>query len=155
MAVEGRPNESGDVEKMSVGGRARDIDSKESREKIVLRVSKRGRITVSLYERRTIRRTSRAWEAGISLLEEEGSAPQKSRAVSEGIKGPWPVNSRSRGRKTACIYGRIEVKVKSHISTRRGMRRSSGVRRNAWSSEPNPVERRSRRSSTIMFGARF
>lgn len=60
MAVEGRPNESGEVERMSVGGRARDIDSSERREKIVLRVSKRGRITVSRYAVRTILLTSNA-----------------------------------------------------------------------------------------------
>jgi hypothetical protein len=36
-------------------------------------------------------------------FEEEGIAPQKSRAVSEGMRGPWPENSRSRGRNTACM----------------------------------------------------
>jgi hypothetical protein len=49
MAVPGRPPEklSGDVERISVGGIAREMESKESREKIVFSVSKRGRITVS------------------------------------------------------------------------------------------------------------
>ena len=49
---------------------------------------------------------------------EVGRAPQKSRAWSTVMRGPHPENSRSRGRKTACMYGRIDVKVKSHISTR-------------------------------------
>jgi len=49
MAVPGRPpeKESGDVERMSVVGREREMESRERREKIVFRVSKRGRITVS------------------------------------------------------------------------------------------------------------
>jgi hypothetical protein len=53
------------------------------------------------------------------------------------------------------MYGRREVNVKSHISTRCGMRRSSGVRLSVWSRDEKPVWRRSRRSSTIRFGARF
>jgi len=85
----------------------------------------------------------------------DGKAPQKSRACSEDMRGPWPENSRSRGRKTACMYGRIEVKVKSHISTRWGMRRSSGVRLRVWSRDEKPVFRRSRKSSTMRFGPRF
>ena len=98
---------------------AREIESSDSREKMVFKVSKRGRISVSRYAMRTIRRTSRAWEAGmLPPAVEEGRAPQKSRAVSGDMRGPWPENSRSRGRKTACMYGRMEVNVKSHISTR-------------------------------------
>jgi hypothetical protein len=85
----------------------------------------------------------------------DGNAPQKSRACSGDMRGPWPENSRSRGRKTACMYGRRDVNVKSHISTRCGMRRSSGVRLSVWSRDEKPVWRRSRRSSTIRFGARF
>lgn len=84
-----------------------------------------------------------------------GRAPQKSRAWSEVIRGPWPENSRSKGRKTACVQGRMEVKVKSHSSTRCGIRRSSDVRRSVWSRELKPVVSRSRRSSTTKFGARF
>lgn len=93
MAVPGRPpeNESGDVERISVGGMARDIESRERREKIVFKVSKRGRMTVSRYAIRTMRRTSRT------------AAPQKSRAISGDMRVPWPANSRSRGRKTACM----------------------------------------------------
>lgn len=60
-------------------------------------------------------------------FEEDGRAPQKSCAASGDIKGPWPLNSRSRGKNTACMYGKTDVNVKSHISTRCGMRRSSGV----------------------------
>ncbi len=79
--------------KISVLGIAsgREMESNDSREKIVLRVSKRGRITVSLYAVRTMRRTSRAWLAGILFAEEDvrlfeeemvdvGKAPQKSDA---------------------------------------------------------------------------
>jgi len=52
MAVLGRLNESGEEERLSLsgggGGRCgRFRDSRERREKSVLRVSKRGRITVS------------------------------------------------------------------------------------------------------------
>jgi hypothetical protein len=49
MAVPGRPpeKESGDVERTSVAGNARLMLSKDSLEKIVFKVSKRGRITVS------------------------------------------------------------------------------------------------------------
>lgn len=45
MAVEGRPpeKESGDVERLSVGGMAREMESRERRENIVLSVSKRGK----------------------------------------------------------------------------------------------------------------
>ena len=64
MAVLGRLKESGEEERFSLrgggGGRwGRLIDSRLSREKSVLRVSKRVRITVSRYAVRTIRRTSR------------------------------------------------------------------------------------------------
>jgi hypothetical protein len=49
MAVPGRPpeNESGEVERMSAVGRDNEIESSESREKIVFKVSKRGSMTVS------------------------------------------------------------------------------------------------------------
>ena len=97
--------ESGEVDKISEVGREREIESSDSRENIVLRVSKRGRMTVSRYEVRTIRRTSSACEAGIlvRLWFVDGKAPQKSRACSGDMRGPWPENSRSRGRKTACM----------------------------------------------------
>ena len=106
--MEGRPpeNESGEVERMSVAGMERDIDSRERRENIVLRGSNRGRMTVSRYAVRTIRRTSRACEAGmlpLGSLVEMGSAPQNSRACSGVMRGPWPENSRSKGRNTACM----------------------------------------------------
>lgn len=106
MAVPGRPpeNESGDVERTSLTGSANEMLSKLNLEKIVFSVSKRGRITVSRYATSTIRRTSKACEAGmLDPFEEEGKAPQKSRAVSGGMRGPWPENSRSRGRNTACM----------------------------------------------------
>jgi len=59
-----------------------------------------------------MRRTSRTWLAGTlvaTLLglafafeaEFKGRAPQKESAWSDVIRGPWPENSRSRGRKTA------------------------------------------------------
>ena len=125
-------NESGDVERISAAGRERETESRERREKIVFRVSKRGRMTVSRYAISTMRRTSRACEAGMLvvmlLVDDEGRAPQNSRAASGDMRGPWPENSRSRGRKTACIQGRTVVNVKSHNSTKCGMRRSSGVR---------------------------
>ncbi len=49
MAVPGLPveKESGLVDKISVVGKDNDIESRLKRENIVLRVSKRGRITVS------------------------------------------------------------------------------------------------------------
>ncbi len=49
MAVPGRPveKESGDVERMSAPGSESEMLSSDNREKIVLRVSKRGRMTVS------------------------------------------------------------------------------------------------------------
>jgi hypothetical protein len=49
MAVPGRPpeKESGDAERTSLAGSARLIESKLNREKIVFKVSKRGRMTVS------------------------------------------------------------------------------------------------------------
>ena len=89
MAVEGRPpemleKESGDVERVSVEGRWRAMFSSERREKMVFKVSYRGRMTVSRYAIRTMRRTSRTWEAG--TLDElpaplnEGKPPQNSLA---------------------------------------------------------------------------
>ena len=89
MAVEGRPpemleKESGDVESVSVEGRWRAMFSSERREKMVFKVSYRGRMTVSRYAMRTMRRTSRTWEAG--MLDElpgplnEGKPPQNSLA---------------------------------------------------------------------------
>jgi len=111
MAVPGRPdtegfeNESGEVDRMSVEGMVREMESRERREKMVLRVSKRGRMTVSRYAVRTMRRTSNAWEAGMfpaPLLEGvDGKAPQKSRACSFDMRVPEPENSKSKGRKTA------------------------------------------------------
>lgn len=119
MAVLGRLKESGEEERFSLsgggGGRCgRFMDSRERREKSVLRVSKRGRITVSRYAVRTMRRTSRTWPAGTLAAapfglalgfeaEVMGKAPQKERAWSGVIRGPRPENSRSRGRKTACM----------------------------------------------------
>jgi len=49
MAVDGLPpeNESGDVERISWPGSESEMESRDRRENIVLRVSKRGRITVS------------------------------------------------------------------------------------------------------------
>ncbi len=145
MAVLGRLNESGEEERLSLseGGRGRCgrlMDSRLRREKSVLRVSNLGRITVSRYAVRTIRRTSSTWLAGtlaaapLELVwgfegEERGRAPQKERAWSCVMRGPWPENSRSSGRKTACIYGKMDVNVKSHSSTRCGISRSSEVRR--------------------------
>lgn len=113
---------------------------------------------MSRYAMSTMRRTSRTWEAGIDPLPVplvEGSAPQNSRACSDDMTVPFPANSRSRGRKTACMYGRIDVNVKSHISTRWGMRRSSGVRRRVRSRDEKPVVRRSRKSSMIRLGDLF
>lgn len=115
----GRLKESGEEERFSLsgggGGRwGRFMDSSERREKSVLRVSKRGRMTVSRYAVRTIRRTSSTWPAGTLAAapfglvlgfeaEFRGSAPQKERAWSCVIRGPCPENSRSSGRKTACM----------------------------------------------------
>jgi hypothetical protein len=49
IAVDGLPpeKESGDVERISWLGSESEMESRDKREKIVLRVSKRGRITVS------------------------------------------------------------------------------------------------------------
>lgn len=161
IAVDGLPpeKESGLVDSISVAGNERLIESRLNLENIVLRVSKRGKMTVSRYAVRTMRRTSNAWLAGMLAfplfsLEEVGRTPQKSRAWSSDMSGPRPENSKSRGRKTACMYGRTEVKVKSHISTRWGISRSSGVRRRVWSKELKPVLSSSRRSSTMRLGAR-
>ena len=106
MAVDGLPpeKESGDVERMSEAGMDNDIDSRDKRENIVFKVSNRGRITVSRYAIKTIRRTSRACDAGVFPFEslvDVGRAPQNSRACSVVMRGPWPENSRSKGRKTA------------------------------------------------------
>ena len=47
-----------------------------------------------------------------------GRAPQNSAASRELIIDPRPLNSRSSGRKTACIKGRIVPNTECHISTR-------------------------------------
>lgn len=62
-----------------------------------------------------MRRTSRGLGVGegLSVGERED---QKVAAWGALMRGPRPANSRSRGRKTAVMKGRMEVKVKSHIS---------------------------------------
>jgi hypothetical protein len=65
MAVDGRPpeileSESGEVERISDDGIEREIESSDSRENIVLSVSKRESMTMSLYDIKTIRLTSNA-----------------------------------------------------------------------------------------------
>ncbi len=155
MAVLGRPaelEEDPGGEELSIsfgegmfdeGLMGRERDSKDRREKSCLRFSKRGRITLSRNEVRTNRRTSNC------------SPLKKSRACAEVRKGPFPENSRSRGKKTACMYGRMEVKVKSHISTRCGINRSSGIRWSEASRDVKPVEKRSTRSSRMLMNDLF
>jgi hypothetical protein len=53
-------NESGLVLKISLVGIDKLIESRLKRENIVFKVSKRGRMTVSRYDVKTMRRTSRA-----------------------------------------------------------------------------------------------
>ena len=74
-------------------GSGKASESRERREKICFRESKRGRMTLSRNAVRTIFPTSRS----------ELAVPKKSRAWMVLRRGPLPENSRSRGRKTACM----------------------------------------------------
>ena len=119
--------------------------SSDSREKMAMRLSYRGRMTMSRNMSSVMRRTSSSPRMGMFLcvgdlvfISSGSMTPQNSLACTLGMM-PVPLNSRSRGRKTACRKGRMVVKTTSHISTRCGMRRSSGMCRSVWSSEPKPV----------------
>src|SRR5687767_2748332 len=117
-------------------------------------------MTISLYATRTNLLTSSTVAAGATFCcllfpVDDITPPQKSRACSRDMIVPHPDTSRSRGRNTAWIYGRIEVNVKSHSSTNVGMKRSSGAFRRVLSKEEKPAAKRSLRSSSMLYGDRL
>lgn len=141
--------------------------SRLRREKIVMRASFLGRMTTSRNVIRVMRRTSSSspkegrrsvppeLEGRSSDLEKSGIAPQNSEASLALIMAPRPLNSRSRGRNTAWMKGRMCPKTMTHTSTSFGTRRSSGTRRRVWAIEEKPVCSNSRRSSIRTTGALF
>jgi hypothetical protein len=101
--------------------------SRESRENIAMSASIRGRMTVSRNLRSVMRRTSSSspkigmflFALGSATSLSEGSAiPQKSAASRADMIGPRPLNSRSSGKNTACMNGRIVLNTTIHMATR-------------------------------------
>ena len=110
--------------------------SNDNLEKMAINASIRGKITVSLNLRSVIRRTSNSSpRMGIFLfafgsatsLSEGSAAPQKSAASRAVMTGPRPLNSRSKGKNTACMKGKIVLNTSIHIETRCGTSLSSGM----------------------------
>lgn len=98
--------------------------SRDKREKIAISVSFLGRMTVSRKVKSVILRTSSSPSIGMFLFSGDlvfissgSSTPQKS-AAWEDVIIPFPLNSRSSGRKTAWRNGRMVVNTTNHISTR-------------------------------------
>lgn len=144
-------------------GKPPEMLSSDNLENIAIRVSLRGKMTVSLNLSRVIRRTSSSSpRIGIFLfafgpstsLSEGNAAPQKSAASLGVMIVPRPLNSRSRGRKTACMNGRMVLKTSIHMATRCVTSRSSGICRKVCSKDKNPVCSSSFKSSIMTVGAR-
>jgi hypothetical protein len=80
-----------------------------------------------------MRRTSNSPKMGMFLFSgllvfiSSGNMTPQNSAACACVMIPDPRNSRSKGRNTACKNGKMVVNTTSHISTRCGIRRSSGM----------------------------